>query len=102
MLLIKRKRFTKKEKDEVVGILKNTKTTINQPSRLTFFYDPPRRSGQLNPTLPVFIDSGEFAIMILPDEWYLVRLVDKFTNGYVYYRCDQFEGLKKLLSYIIK
>ena len=101
-LMSKRKRFTQKEKDDIFSILKNTRLTINQPSRLTFFYDPPKRSGEYIPKTPTSKDYVDFSIMVLPDEWYTVKLVDKFTNGYVYYKCDQFEGLKKFLSYIIK
>lgn len=42
--------------------------------------------------------SGTIEINVIPDEWYLVSLI----NGSDYYKCDQLYGLKKCLKDILK
>ena len=55
--------------------------------------------------ISVMIDTDTrytFFISKNQDEWYLVRIWDKIYTGsighYVYYKCDQFEGLIKFLN----
>lgn len=45
------------------------------------------------------IEETDIGISVLDDDWYLVRLVShQSSDGDTYWKCDQMDGLKKLLK----
>ncbi len=89
--------FYKDNLDELISILNHNGYTseknIKNPYYLIetqgIFLNP-------NPIKNGLIES--ITIYEIPDEWYLVKIHDTYTDLSNYYKCDQFEGLLKFLK----